>query len=327
MTTPTMKAAIRTVYGPPQAITLAELPIPEPKGREVLIRVHATTVNRTDCANLTGRPFVMHLVLGIRKPRTARIGTDFAGEVTAVGASVTKYRVGDRVCGFRDTGLGAHAEWLAMDENGPLISIPGDISYAHATASLEGAHYAYSFLRRARVNPGRRVLINGATGAIGSALLQFTVEQGAHVTATAKAEHAALIRELGAREVIDYETEDFTHTTERYDFVFDAVGKSTFGRCRPLLRDKGVYISSEAGPYLQHIFYALTTPLRPGKLVRFPVPYGYTESFPFIRRHLEAGTFRPLLDDRSFTLSEIADAYRYVMTGQKRGNVILRIVD
>lgn len=318
-----MLAAVRDAYGPPEIIRLREYPLPEPGDTELLVRVHAATVNRTDCANLTGRPLVMHLVLGVGKPRSARIGTDFAGKVVSVGRAVTKFRAGDRVCGFRDTGLGGQAQYLTISEDGPLMTIPSELSYATAAAGLEGAHYAYSFIRRLGLRMGKRVLINGATGAIGSAALQFAATFDVDITATARGADAEKVSALGAHRVIDYTQADFTRSTQRYDYVVDAVGKSTYGASKRVLKDGGIYLSSELGPYAQNVFLALYTPLRAGNKVLFPVPYPPRESFPFIRRHLEEGSFRPLID-RSFALADIAAAYRYVLTGQKRGNVVLR---
>ena len=318
-----MLAAVRDAYGPPEIIRLREYPLPEPGDTELLVRVHAATVNRTDCANLTGRPLVMHLVLGVGKPRSARIGTDFAGKVVSVGRAVTKFRAGDRVCGFRDTGLGGQAQYLTISEDGPLMTIPSELSYATAAAGLEGAHYAYSFIRRLGLRMGKRVLINGATGAIGSAALQFAATFDVDITATARGADAEKVSALGAHRIIDYTQADFTRSTQRYDYVVDAVGKSTYGASKRVLKDGGIYLSSELGPYAQNVFLALYTPLRAGNKVLFPVPYPPRESFPFIRRHLEEGSFRPLID-RSFALADIAAAYRYVLTGQKRGNVVLR---
>ncbi|WP_198664948.1 NAD(P)-dependent alcohol dehydrogenase [Lewinella sp. IMCC34191] len=321
-----MRAAIRTDYGPPERIAVTTVPKPVPGDHDLLVRVRATTVNRTDCANLTGRPLVMHLVLGVRHPREVRIGTDFAGEVVAVGSAVTAYRIGDRVCGFRDTGLGGQAEYITIRQDGPLMTIPPGLDFATAVASLEGGHYAYSFFRRSGVESGDRVLVNGGSGAIGSALLQFAVACGARVTSTTAPEYLEAVAALGASRVMDYTSEDFTRSPAQYDYVFDAVGKSTFGRCRPILEERGIYISSEAGPYLQNVFYTLGTALiRSGKRVLFPVPLSPKESLPFIRRQLEAGTFRPLLDDSRYTLDNIAEAYRYVMSGRKRGNVIVDV--
>lgn len=319
-----MLAAVRDTYGPPDAIELRGVPRPVAGDREVLVRVHAATVNRTDCANLTGRPYVMHLVLGLGKPRSGRIGTDFAGEVVATGSAVTAFRAGDRICGFRDTGIGGQAEYLTVAEDGPLLPIPEGMSYGEAAASLEGAHYAYAFIRRAELRRGTRLLLNGATGAIGSAALQFAATHDVDITATARAEDAERVRALGAQRVVDYTREDFTQGNDRYDLVLDAVGKSTFGRCARVLREEGKYMSSELGPYAQNVFYALYTPLRAGRRVIFPVPFSTAHSLPFLQRHLTEGTFRPLID-RTYAFAEIREAYRYVLTGQKRGNVVLRM--
>ena len=321
-----MLAAVRETYGPPEAIEVRRLPRPVPAATEVLVRVHAATVNRTDCANLTGRPFVMHLVLGVGKPRSARIGTDFAGEVVACGDAVTRYRVGDRVCGFRDGGIGGQAEYLTVAEDGPLMTIPDELPYDVAAASLEGAHYAYGFIRRVELRRGTRLLVNGATGAIGSAVLQFAATHELDITATARGEDSGMVSAMGADRVIDYTVEDFSEGGERYDYVIDAVGKSTFGRSRRVLTERGSYTSSELGPYAQNPLLALYTPWRAGQKVLFPIPYPVRESFPYIRRHLEEGTFRPLID-RSYPLGDIRDAYRYVLRGQKRGNVVVRMAD
>ncbi|WP_116127247.1 NAD(P)-dependent alcohol dehydrogenase [Lewinella sp. IMCC34183] len=319
-----MQAACRHEYGPPDTIALETVPRPVPQDNELLVRVHCTTVNRTDCANLTGRPLVMHLVLGLRRPRRARIGTDFAGEVVATGPGVRNYRVGDRVCGFRDTGLGGHAEYVCLPEDGPLLPVPEGVDLPTAVAALEGGHYAYTFLRRTELRPGERLLINGATRAIGSALLQFVAHRGAHITATCRPEHRGRVLALGADRVIDYTREDFTRGGETYDHVLDAVGKSTFGRCRPLLSARGTYTSSEPGPWWQNPVLALLTPLGRGRQVGFPVPFSYRESFPYLRKCLERGTYRPLID-LTFPLREIAEAYRYVLSGQKVGSVILTV--
>ena len=242
----------------------------------------------------------------------------------ATGPEAREYRVGDRVCGFRDTGLRGHAEYVCLPEDGPLMSVPDGTDLCAAVAGLEGGHYAYSFLRRVALQPGQRVLINGATGAIGSALLQFVAHRGIDLTATCRPEHRERVLALGADRVIDYTRQDFTHGTEPYDHILDAVGKSTFGRCRSVLTPGGTYTSSEAGPWLQNAVFALATPLGRGRKVRFPVPFSYRESFPYLRKRLERGTYRPLID-RTYPLREVADAYRYVLSGQKVGNVILSV--
>ena len=315
-----MKAAIRRTYGAPAVISVEQMEDPIVKNNEVLIKLQATTVNRTDCANLTAKPFIMHFVLGLFKPRKIIIGTDFAGEVIAKGKDVDQFAPGDRVFGFKDTGAQSQATHASLHDN-LVFPIPENIGYKEAAASLEGAHYAYTFVQKTNIQKGQRVLINGATGAIGSALLQFVRLHDVHITATCNAENKVLIKALGADQVIDYSQEDFTQTSNRYDFIFDTVGKSTFGKCKPILTEKGIYISSELGPYSQNVVLPLITSMTKKKVI-FPVPYNPTETVPFIMQHLKTGSFKPVID-REYTLQDIAKAYTYVMTGQKTGNVVL----
>ena len=317
-----MKAAIRRKYGSPRQINVEQIEKPTPQADEVLIRVHATTVNRTDCANLTAQPLIMRLVLGLLKPRKIILGTDFAGEVVSTGENVTSYTVGDRVFGFSDTGLESQAEYLTTPER-HVFPIPSNINFLQAAASLEGAHYAYSILHKVDIASGQRVLINGATGAIGSALLQFVRQYDVRITATCNTQNIELIQSLGADRVIDYTQEDFTNEQERYDHVFDTVGKSTFGECKSLLKEKGTYISSELGPYAQNVFYSLST-LKSDKKVIFPVPDGPQKTIPYIINQLETGRFTPVID-REYSLADISEAYEYVMKGQKTGNVLITL--
>lgn len=315
-----MKAAIRRKYCLPNHIALKEIDQPVPAADEVLIKVHATTVNRTDCANLTARPFIMRFVLGLRRPRQPILGTDFAGEVLQTGNNITTFQPGDRVFGFTDTGAGSQAEYMTAKANDVFI-IPRDIDYATAAASLEGAHYAYTFLHKVTLKPGQRVLINGATGAIGSALLQLLRQHQVHITATCNTHNLDRIRKLGADEVIDYTTTSFIDLDKKYDYIFDAVGKSTFGQCKPLLSKYGVYISSELGPFAQNLFYPIGNAFF-SKRVIFPIPYAKTVTIPYIIKQLSAGRFTPIID-RIYPLSAIREAYTYVMTGTKTGNVVL----
>ena len=319
-----MKAAVRKKYGPPSAIKIEELATPTPGEDEILVKVFATTVNRTDCANLTAKPFIMRFVLGFSKPRIPILGTDFAGEVTAIGKNVQTFKISDRVFGFFDTGLSSQAEYLVIKPHGNVLKIPEGLDYKHAVASLEGAHYAYTFIKKSHLQSGQKVLINGSTGAIGSALLQFVKQFDVEISATCNTKNIELIRSLGATKIFDYTKEDFTKSTEKFDFVFDAVGKSTFGKCRPILKKGGVYISSELGPFAQNIFYSLMPKLAGNKKVFFPVPYKPSETLPFIKNHLEAGLFTSVID-REYPLDEISNAYNYVLTGQKTGNVVINI--
>ncbi|WP_339712958.1 NAD(P)-dependent alcohol dehydrogenase [uncultured Kriegella sp.] len=317
-----MKASIRRNYCLPSQLKIEQIEKPIPKDNEVLIRVYATTVNRTDCANLTAKPFIMRFVLGLFKPRKIIVGTDFAGEVIAIGKNVNSINMGDRVFGFNDTGSESQAEYLTtVTEN--TFTIPKNIDFKQAAASLEGAHYAYTFIHKVNIKSGQRILINGATGAIGSALLQFVRQYEVNITATCNTKNIELIQTLGADKIFDYTKKDFTDDSGKYDFIFDTVGKSTFGKCKSLLNKKGVYISSELGPYSQNVFYPLLNAISSKKVI-FPIPYHKSETIPYISRHLAKGSFRPVVD-REYQLKDIAKAYEYVIKGEKTGNVLINI--
>ena len=317
-----MKASIRRRYGSPNQIKIENIEKPIPKHNDVLIKVHATTVNRTDCANLTAKPFIMRFVLGLFKPRKIILGTDFTGEVITIGEDVKSFNIGDKAFGFIDTGSESQAEYITTTEEN-LFLIPEKIDYKVAAASLEGAHYAYTFIHKVAIQSGQKILINGATGAIGSALLQFVRQYDVKITATCNTKNIKLIQSLGADKIYDYTKEDFTDDDDKYDFIFDAVGKSTFGKCKPLLKEKGIYISSELGPYAQNIFYALLTS-RLSKKVIFPMPYSQQKTIPYISNLLEKGKFKPVID-REYSLEDISKAYEYVITGEKTGNVIINV--
>ena len=317
-----MKAAVRTRYGPPEVVRIAEIDKPAAADDEVLVRVHATTVNRTDCGVRAAKPFFYRPLLGLSRPRRTVLGTEFAGEVETVGAGVTSFRAGDRVFGFNATSFGAHAEYLVAPEHGMLATIPDGLTWEEAAAGTEGSHYALSFIRVAKVRGGQDVLVYGATGAIGSAAVQLLKQLGATVTAVCDTANLELVEGLGADRVVDYTAGDFTRDTRTYDMVFDAVGKSSFGRCRRLLSPGGTYLSSDLGPLSQNLVLPLVTPLLRGRRVRFPFPRENQEIIGQLRRALASGAFRPVLD-RRYPLDEIVHAYRYVETGRKVGNVVV----
>jgi NADPH:quinone reductase-like Zn-dependent oxidoreductase len=261
-----MKASIRRKYGSPNQIKIESIDKPIPKDNEVLIKVYATTVNRTDCANLTAKPFIMRFVLGLFKPRKTILGTDFAGKVESTGENVKSFSTGDKVFGFIDTGAQSQATYIITKvEN--LFLIPEKIDYKQAAASLEGASYAYTFIQKTNIKSGQDILINGATGGIGSALLQFVRQYDVNITATCNTNNIQLIKSLGADNIYDYTKKDFTKENDKYDFIFDTVGKSTFGKCLTLLKEKGIYISTELGPYSQNIFYPLLTSVLSRKVI------------------------------------------------------------
>jgi len=317
-----MKAIVRTKYGPPEVLSIREMEVPAPKDDEVLIRVFASTVNRTDCGILWGKPYLIRCFTGLLKPSSLVPGTDFAGKVEAVGKNVSAFKAGDRVWGFNDEGLGSHAQYFTLRENKAILHIPEDFTYEQAAACAEGAHYAYNFITKVKLQPGQKVLVYGATGAIGSAAVQLLKSMGVYVTAVCHRDQVELVKTLGPDKVIDYTAEDFTKHGEEYDFVFDAVGKSTFGNCKPLLSKKGIYISSELGPGWENLFLGIAAPLMRGKKVIFPVPVNIKRSMRVVQELAQQGKFKPLID-RRYSMEQIADAYRFVASGKKIGNVIL----
>lgn len=320
-----MKAAIYTQYGPPEVVRIGTMPTPVPKENEVLIRITASTVNRTDCGFRSAQYFISRFFSGLRRPKNPVLGCEFAGEITEIGKNVTAHQVGDRVFGYDDTNFGCHATYKVMKENGTFGPIPGGLDAHRAAALTEGSHYALNNIRAAKVKAGDRVLVYGATGAIGSAAVQLLKHFGATVVAVANTKNLDLVRSLGADEVIDYQTEDFTRTHHRFDFIFDAVGKSSFGQCKALLKPKGIYISTELGKRSENIFLALITPLGRGKKVLFPIPPARREDILLLGALAGQGKFLPVID-REYPLNDIVEAYRYVETGQKTGNVIISLI-
>lgn len=327
-----MKAIVYTQYGPPDVLKLKEVEKPVPKDSEVLIRVRATTVNRTDCANLSAKPFIMRFSLGLFKPNNPIMGTEFAGEIEAVGNSVASFSIGDKVFGFDDGGIGSYAEYMVISEDNALAIMPENITYEQAAACVEGAHYAYNFINKVDLSSEKKALVNGASGGIGSATVQLLKYFGANITAVCNTKNIELVKSLGASRVIDYIKEDFTEDHDKYDYVFDSVGKSSFGKCRKLLNPGGVYISSELGWMVQNLFFALITfifgsmPGHAGKKVKFPYPPNIKGSVLLIKKLVEEGKFKPVID-RSYPLEEIADAFRYVGKGMKTGNVVITLHD
>ncbi|MEP6846047.1 MAG: NAD(P)-dependent alcohol dehydrogenase, partial [Panacibacter sp.] len=251
------------------------------------------------------------------KPTLMTTGTDFAGKLEAIGKNVSRFKVGEKVWGFKGFSIGSHAEYISISEDSPVINMPENFTYEQAAASAEGAFYALDAVNMMKPTAGQKALVNGATGAIGSAMVQFLKFYGVFVTAVCAGENAELVKSLGADKIINFEKEDFTKDNEQYDVVFDAVGKSTFGKCKPLLKEKGIYTSSEP-----NIIQVLTTSLRGGKKVRFRPPKNIKASLAFIKDLIEKGKFKPVID-RKYPIDKIAEAYTYVASGQKIGNVII----
>lgn len=319
-----MKAVVRYNYGSPDNILLEEMPKPKPKPKEILIKVKATTVNRTDCGVLSGEPYIFRFFVGWPKPRTSILGTDFAGVVAEVGSHVNGFNVGDKVWGFNDNGIPSQAEYMVFKEDGNILKMSEGFSFSEAVASAEAAHYAINFIKHLKLNSDAKVLVNGATGGIGSATVQILLSKGLEVVATANTKNLDLIKALGVSRVIDYEKEDFTKLNEKFDVVFDSVGKSSFGQCKGILKEQGKYLSSELGPGNENLYLPLATKIKGGKRVIFPLPTDIKGSMTTIKELMEKGKFRPVID-RSYPMTKAAEAYRYVASGQKTGNVILDI--
>ncbi len=320
-----MKAAVITRYGSPDVVKVREVPKPTPAAGEVLIRVHAATVNRTDCGEL--RPGILGRVFfGLRRPRRTIFGMDFAGVVEAAGGEVNRFKPGDRVfgmCPFLRNG--AQADYVRLPENGPIATMPAHTRFDQAVV-CEGAYYANSGLAKFEVGPSHTILIYGASGAIGSAAVQLAKARGAHVTAVVAERHMERVKSLGADRVIDYTAEDFTRIGERFDFVFDAVGKVSFFRCRRLLKPGGVFMATDVGPWASNLPLMLWSAIAKNNRVVVPLPpRGGAQAFvAFLKERMEAGQFHALID-RSYPLDAIADAYRYVETGQKLGIVVINV--
>jgi NADPH:quinone reductase-like Zn-dependent oxidoreductase len=317
-----VKAVTRTKYGPPEVLRIEEVDKPVPKDNEILVKVYATTVNRTDCAILRAQPFIMRFFTGLFRPGKKGMGTDFAGRIEAIGTKVSEFKVGDRVFGFNDGHVGTQAQYVVLKANSPIITIPDTISYAQAAASPEGAHYAINSINKTKLKQGDFVLVNGATGAIGSATVQLLKYYGAHVTAVCNTKNIELVKSLGADRTIDYTTQDFTKEDQTYHYIFDMVGKSSFGKCKPLLKPGGVFMSSDLGPGNENIYLPLTTRFS-NKRVVFPMPVNIRGSLKMIKELLETKQFTPVID-RTYPFEKIVDAYTYVASGQKTGNVIAR---
>lgn len=317
-----MKAIVHTQYGPPEVARLKEVEKPKPTQNEVLIKIYATTVNRTDCGFRSAEYFISRFFSGLFRPNQQILGCEFAGIVEEIGPEVKEFKIGDSVFGFDDVKFGGHAEYKVIAEDKAVTTIPEGLSFEIAAAIGEGAHYAWCDIRAAKIQKGQNVLINGATGAIGSAAVQLVKYLGARVTAVCDTKNVNLVKSLGADMVIDYKKEDFTQLRETFDVVFDAVGKSSFGKCKRLLKKGGIYMSTELGYMSQNPFLAMITPLMGGKKVLFPIPVTTKSDIEFLKKLTAEKHFKPVIDS-TYKLEEIVAAYRFVETGQKTGNVVI----
>ncbi len=322
-----MKAVVYDRHGAPDVLRLEDVERPVPREDEVLVRIHATTVARSDCATREanrrsglGVTLISRLISGIRRPRQRILGSEMAGEVEAVGPAVQEFAVGDHVFGTSGFRFGAHAELIRMRESGLIAHKPAGMSFEDAAAVCDGALNAMWCLRLAGLRKGQRVLIYGASGSIGTAGVQLARHFGADVTAVCNTKNLELVRSLGADRVVDYTQEDFTRNGQTYDVIFDAVGKHSFRRCRDSLKPGGSYLATDG---LQNLILALWTSRIGDKKVMFSIPPRYTKKdILFLEDLIEAGGYRAVID-RCYPLEDVVEATRYVETEQKTGNVVL----
>jgi NADPH:quinone reductase-like Zn-dependent oxidoreductase len=315
-----MRAVVYDRYGPPDVLRLEDVERPVPNEDEVLVRIHATTVNRTDCGWRSAKPFLTRYFIGLLRPKRKILGMELAGEIEAVGAAVTEFQVGDRVFGVK--GFGAHAEFVCIRESAAVAHMPGGMSFEEAAAVCDGVCIALSCLRRADLGQGQTILVYGASGSVGTAAVQLTKHIGANVTAVCNTKNVELVQSLGADRVIDYMQEDFTKNGDTYDVIFDAVGKQTFMRCRRSLKPGGIYIGTDG---LRNLPLALWTSRIGNKRAALGLAKYTKKDVLFLKELIEAGEYRAVID-RSYPLEDVVEATRYVETRQKTGNVVL-IVD
>jgi NADPH:quinone reductase-like Zn-dependent oxidoreductase len=327
-----MKAIVWTKYGPPEVLRLGEVEKPAPKDDELLIRIHATTVTAGDCEMRSlDFPLIlglaMRLWIGLLKPRGSTIpGTELAGEIEALGRAVKGFKVGDQVFGAAGMKLGANAEYICLpaepnDMQGGVTLKPDNMNYAEAATVPFGGRDALHFLRKADIQSGQKILINGAGGSIGTFAVQLAKHFGAEVTAIDSAEKLEMLRSLGADHVVDYTQEDFTQNGVVYDVIFDVVGTVSFSRSKNSIKKDGIFLL--ANPTSQ-ILKGLWTRMTTGKQVVLETASGTIDDLIYLKELVEAGTLRTVID-RIYPLEQIVDAHRYVETGKKQGNVVITV--
>ena len=321
----TMEAVVHDRYGRPEVLRVEDVERPVPKADEVMVKVRATTVNRTDCHVRAAKPFLWRFFgAGLLRPKQRRSGSDFAGEVVAVGDAVTTFVTGDHVFGTSGYRFGAHAEFLCVRESGLIAHKPAGMTFEEAAAIADGALAALRTLRRIDLRKGQSIVVYGASGAMGTAAVQLAKHFGARVTAVCNTKNVELVRSLGADRVVDYTREDFTKSGERYDVVLDAVQKHSFRRSRRSLLPGGLYVATDLG-FLWHVpLLALLTRWIGSRKLVFALDGPTKEDLALVEELIEAGRYRAVVD-RTYPLEHVVAATRYVETGQKTGNVVLTV--
>lgn len=318
-----MKAVVTTKYGSPEVLQLKEVEKPTPKDNEVLIKIYASTTTSGDARLRRADPFAIRLMYGFSKPKISILGNEFAGEIEAVGKDVTSFKKGDPVFGASGFSLGTNAEYISLPEDGAIAIKPANLTYEEAAAIPFGATASLFFLRdKGNIQPGQKILINGASGSLGTAAVQLAKIFGAEVTGVSSTANVELVKSLGADYVIDYTQEDFTKNGKTYDIIYDTVGKITFSRSKIALKQNGIFLAASGG--LSDILNMLWTAIIGGKKVIGGVTPERQEDLIFLKGLIEAGELKPVIDKR-YTFEQLVEAHRYVDTGRKRGNVVISV--
>ncbi len=323
-----MKAIVYTKYGSPDVLQLKEVEKPVPADNEVLIKLYATTVETTDAIFRQGSTPSARMFTGLLKPKFTIPGSEFAGEIEAVGKDVTRFKVGDQVIGSDGAGFSANAEYKCLPEDGPMALKPGSMTYEEAVSIHPGALTALPNLRdAAKIQRGQKVLINGASGSIGSSAVQLAKYFGAEVTGVCSTANVDLVKSLGADVVIDYKKEDFTRTGQTYDIIFDTVGKSSYSRCKRALKPGGIYLTTVVTPtILRQMLWTSKFDSKKAKIVFAGLRSASekNQDLAFFRELVAAGALKPVID-RCYPLEQIAAAHQHVDTGHKKGNVVITV--
>ncbi|MGB4842867.1 MAG: NAD(P)-dependent alcohol dehydrogenase [Ferruginibacter sp.] len=323
-----MKAIVYTKYGPPEVLQLKEVDKPVPKDNEVLVKIHATTVTATECTFRKGKPFFTRLFTGLTKPKITTLGEELAGEIEATGKDVKLFKPGDQVFGTAGPRFGANADYKCIPDDGVLAIKPGNATYEEAAASVDGFLTALPFLRdTGNIKNGDKVLINGASGSVGSAAVQVAKYFEAEVTGVCSAGNAALVKSIGADKVIDYKKEDFTKTGNTYDIIFDVVGNISFSRCKKSLTQKGIFLEASIGlGIFPHVLWTSLFASKKAKIAATGLrpPKERHKDLLLLKELMEAGKIKPVIDS-TYPLEQIVNAHRYVDKGHKKGNVVITV--
>jgi len=323
-----MKAIFITKYGGPEVLQVQEVPTPTPKENEVLIKIHAAAINNTDPLFRKGEPLISRLFTGLLKPKQSIPGDVLAGEIIEIGKSVTKFKIGEHVFGYSTDTFGAHAEYKCLPEDSAIINIPENINYEEAAGIVDGGHTALVFLRdQGRISNNRKILIYGASGSVGTAAIQIALSYGAEVTGVCSTQNLEMVKSLGAKRVIDYTKNDFTQENEKYDIIFDTVAKKSLSQCKNALSENGIYLTTFPTPAV--LIKGLFQSKIKGRRALF-VAAGMKPVVEKIENlknlsNLIISNQLITIIDREYSMNDIAEAHRYVETGHKKGNVIIKI--